>query len=46
MMERDEALRLVEVENRPRYATIKWYVDAVDDKSAIETINRIPKLYP
>jgi hypothetical protein len=43
----DAITRLAE-ENRPRYATIKWYLDVVgiDYEHAIRTINAIPKLYP
>jgi len=44
---REEALILVEDENRPRYPNIKWYLDAVgmDFESTIRTINAIPRLY-
>ena len=44
---REEALRLVKEENRPRYPTIKWYTDVVkiDYAAAIAVINAIPKLY-
>ena len=44
---RDEALELVNSENAPRYANIKWYLDTLgfDFKPVIETINSIPKLY-
>jgi hypothetical protein len=44
---REEALRLVEDENTPRYPNLKWYLDVVgvDFKYAIETINRTPRLY-
>ncbi len=44
---RDEALELVNSENTPRYANIKWYLDILgfDFKSVIERINSIPKLY-
>jgi glutamine---fructose-6-phosphate transaminase (isomerizing) len=44
---RDEALRLVEEENTPRYPNLKWYLDVVgvDFTRAIEAINRAPKLY-
>lgn len=47
MMSREQGLRLVNDENRPRYPTIKWYTDAVgiDYEHAIRTINSIPKLY-
>ena len=38
---REEALRLVEDENRPRYQNIRWYLDAVglDYVSAIKVVN-------
>lgn len=44
---REEALELVNQENIPRFANIKWYLDILgfDFKSVIETINAIPKLY-
>lgn len=44
---RDEALRLVADENRPRYQNIRWYLDALgmDFKEVINVINQIPKLY-
>lgn len=43
---RDEALILVEDENRPRYPNIKWYLDAIgmDFEKVIPVINAIPKL--
>lgn len=48
MITREEGLRLIEQENFPRYSSIKWYLDIIglDFKDVIETINRIPKLYP
>ncbi len=44
---REEALALVEDENRPRYPNIKWYLDAIrmDFSQVIPVINAIPKLY-
>ena len=44
---REEALTLVEDENRPRYPNIKWYLDAIemDFGKVIPLINAIPKLY-
>jgi hypothetical protein len=44
---REEALRLVENENKPRYENLKWYLDAVgvDFEGAIKTVNSIPKLW-
>jgi len=46
-MDREEALRLVEDENQPRYENIKWYLDAVglDFSEVINVVNSIPKLY-
>lgn len=46
-MTRQEALLKIEDENRPRYANIKWYLDAIgmDFESTIQTINAIPRLY-
>ena len=44
---REEALTLVEDENRPRYPNIKWYLDAVgvDFTEAMKVVNAIPRLY-
>ncbi|MBH1942045.1 hypothetical protein I5677_14180 [Mobilitalea sibirica] len=44
---REEALKLVIEENRPRHATIKWYLDTVgmDYEQVISIVNQIPKLY-
>lgn len=44
---REEALVLVEDENRPRYQNIRWYLDALnmDFKEVITAINSIPRLY-
>ena len=46
-LKREEALALVEDENRPRYPNIKWYLDAVgvDFGEAIKVVNAIPRLY-
>jgi hypothetical protein len=45
---RNEALALIEDENRPRYPNIKWYLDSIgmDFNDVIKAINSIPKLYP
>ena len=45
-MTREEALALVEDENRPRYPNIKWYLDAIgmDFDRVIPVINSIPKM--
>lgn len=44
---RPEALALIEDENRPRYANIKWYLDAVglDFADTIRVVNAVPRLY-
>ncbi len=46
-MTRDEALRLVEEENTPRYPNLKWYLDVVgvDFTAAISAVNKAPRLY-
>lgn len=44
---RDQALKLVEDENRPRYSNLRWYLDVLgfDFAETISVINQIPKLY-
>ncbi|WP_204375664.1 hypothetical protein [Aeromonas veronii] len=44
---REEALKLVEDENQPRYENIKWYLDVLgmDFTEVISIINKIPKTY-
>lgn len=46
-IDRTEALALVEDENRPRYANMKWYLDAVGlpFEDVVRTVNAIPRLY-
>ncbi len=46
-MTRREALALIEDENRPRYANVKWYLDAVglDFAETIKIVNAIPRLH-
>jgi glutamine---fructose-6-phosphate transaminase (isomerizing) len=48
MITRDEALRLTNEENQPRYDSLKWYLDTIniDFERTIDVINKIPKLYP
>lgn len=43
---REQALKMVEDENRPRYPNIKWYLDAIgmEFSKVIPIINAIPKL--
>lgn len=49
MITRDEAMKHIEYENRPRYESIKWYLGIIglDDafNRVIETINCIPTRY-
>ena len=47
MLTREKALELVNEENRPRYESIKWYLEIVglDFETVIKRINKIPKLY-
>jgi len=44
---RNEALDLVQDENRPRYTNLRWYLDTLgmDFIEVIKVINSIPKLY-
>lgn len=44
---RAEALVRIEDENRPRYANMKWYLDAVglDFADTLRVVNAIPRLY-
>ncbi len=47
MLTRERALELVEIENVPRYPSIKWYMEiiGVDYDAAICRVNQMPKLY-
>lgn len=47
MISRDQALKLVSIENQPRYESIQWYLDAIglEFESTIQVINSIPRLY-
>ena len=46
-LSRDEALRLIEDENQPRYANIKWYLDTINLSfyDTLKVINSIPTIY-
>jgi hypothetical protein len=46
-IDRELALKLVQVENKPRYQNIVWYLEALglDYETVIKRINAIPKLY-
>lgn len=45
-LSRDEALELAQMENRPRFQNLKWYLDAVglDFSETIQRINSIPQI--
>lgn len=47
MLTREEALKLINEENQPRYESIKWYLEilGLSFENVIERINKIPKLY-
>ncbi|MFC4269739.1 hypothetical protein [Polaribacter marinivivus] len=47
MITREEALELVNDENKPRYDSLRWYLEivGVDYDKAINIINELPKLY-
>ena len=47
MITREEALELVNDENKPRYDSLRWYLEivGVDFDKAIEKVNSFPKLY-
>ena len=46
MIDRETALKFVYEENRPRYNSLKWYLDIIglDYKNTIDKINTIPNL--
>lgn len=47
MLDRETALKLVNEENKPRYETLRWYLQIIglDFESTIKKINSIPKFY-
>lgn len=47
MLNREDGLKLLEEENRPRVETIKWYCDTIgiDARSALIKINEMPTMY-
>jgi len=48
LITREEGLKFIAQENRPRFESMKWYFDTigVDMEQAIKVVNAIPKLYP
>jgi hypothetical protein len=47
IISKEEALRIIAEENKPRIKTIEWYAQTVgfDCNKAIRIINTLPKLY-
>ena len=47
IISREEALKRANIENMPRFESLKWYFDTIeiDMEYAIKAINQIPKLY-
>jgi len=47
MLTREKALQMAEVDNIPRYETLRWYLEIIglDFETVIKTINKISKLY-
>lgn len=44
---REQALKLLDEENKPRYQNIRWYLDTLgmDFERVVKIVNSIPKLY-
>ena len=47
MISREKALALVYDENKPRYNSLKWYMEIIglDFVDVIKIVNKIPRLY-
>ena len=47
MLTRDDALRLVYEENKPRYNSLKWYLEIIglDFRDVINRVNKMPQLF-
>ena len=47
VLDRETAMKITNIDNRPRVESIKWYCDTIgiDCKKAIKRINEIPTLY-
>lgn len=47
LITREQGLKFINQENRPRFESMKWYFDTigVDFEKAIKVVNAIPKLY-
>ena len=46
MITREKALELIRDENKPRYNSLKWYLEilGLDFEDTIKRVNQIPKL--
>ena len=47
VLDRDSALRLVAVENQPRWESLQWYANTIgfNLNDALRVISRMPRLY-
>ena len=47
MISRERALELVYDENKPRYNSLKWYLEIIglDFREVIKIVNKMPQLY-
>lgn len=47
LITREEGLKYINQENRPRFESMKWYFDTigVDFEKAVKVVNAIPKMY-
>ena len=47
MISREKALALIYDENKPRYNSLKWYMEIIglDFVDVIKIVNKIPPLY-
>ncbi len=47
MLTRERALELVYDENKPRYNSLKWYLEIIglDFREVIKIVNKMPPLY-
>ena len=47
MITRERALELIYDENKPRYNSLKWYLEIIglDFREVIKIVNKMPQLY-
>jgi glucosamine--fructose-6-phosphate aminotransferase (isomerizing) len=48
LITRDEAMKIIDEENIPRYETLRWYLEIIglDFEEVIKVVNKIPKIHP